>query len=739
MSYFQNIILTTDQTIALEKTSDFLNSENQVFILKGYAGSGKTTLIKGIIEYFGENGIKYDLMAPTGRAAKVLNQITGKDATTIHKGIYSFEDLEEIEYTEEDGSVSFIYYYKLGQNTDPVDRIYIIDEASMVSDIESKGEFFRFGTGYLLSDLMEFTRINEQGINAKIIFVGDPAQLPPVGMNSSPALDEDYMRNKFGLSAESAEIREIKRHAGDSGIKKASLWIRQCLTSGFFNDFDLSDNESDITNISYPEFLDSYKEIPPRKIVITYKNKTALEINNTVRLDLFGSEMPIQAGDKILIGSNNYNLKILNGEFGVVVSCSGETIERSVIFSKKGGERITVRLEWRQVELLLPENPEGDKTVRGYMLENFLTGDNYLAADEHRALYVDFKNRLEQECKSKGIKTPSPKSEAFKEAIRNDPFFNAILLKYGYAVTCHKAQGGEWDNALVFWDYGADNDRDNFENVHSRVGRTNPQFYRWAYTAVTRASKNLVCIEPPRFSSFSEMTFIPARVLKARNEITGETQEKENIIVDSAIISELDRNGLATQSIRLQDHYIRIRHAVRKKYIEITKWERLNYEIRYKFEREGQKVGLKFWINGEEQFSDKFMSFDPWTNTPRLIKEIGTILQIPLNAEIIRDSVETVQTNTEFHWEIDEKYPFLHVLYDRIFLLCAGHGMIISDISHLDWRERYTFEREDQTAVFDFEYNAKGFFGRVLPLEARCSGHQLVADLEKIISYLKDL
>jgi ATP-dependent exoDNAse (exonuclease V) alpha subunit len=175
-NYFRNINLTDDQRKALEQIQVFLKGNNNVFVLQGYAGSGKTTIIKGLTEYLESVEKTYQLMAPTGRAAKILSQKTRQKATTIHKGIYSFEDLHEIETGSEENEGSFMYYYKLRNNLDVHNSTLIIDEASMVSDRLSEGEFFRFGSGYLLNDLFEYAQIGFPNATTKIIFVGDPAQ-----------------------------------------------------------------------------------------------------------------------------------------------------------------------------------------------------------------------------------------------------------------------------------------------------------------------------------------------------------------------------------------------------------------------------------------------------------------------------------------------------------------------------------------------------------------------------------
>jgi ATP-dependent exoDNAse (exonuclease V) alpha subunit len=258
-NHFKQINLTSDQNNALEMLYTFLENEERVFILQGYAGSGKTTLLKGFVEYLESIEKQYQLMAPTGRAAKVINQKTGFEATTIHKGIYSFEELQEIERGNEESDVSFLYQYKLRNNIEMHDSLFIVDEASMVSDMLSEGEFFRFGSGHLLKDLIKYARIMDSATTSKIIFIGDPAQLPPVNMSFSPALDSIYLKEQYQLDSSCAEMKEVKRQDANNGILLSATKMRQCLTSGYFNDFDLLENKKDIFNPLYQDYLEVYK------------------------------------------------------------------------------------------------------------------------------------------------------------------------------------------------------------------------------------------------------------------------------------------------------------------------------------------------------------------------------------------------------------------------------------------------------------------------------------------------
>lgn len=736
-SHFPHINLTKDQQAALEKLQTFLDGKGKIFLLKGYAGSGKTTLLKGVVDYLGAGERKCALMAPTGRATKVISEKTGGDAFTIHKTIYSFNDLHELEIPDEEGGVTFVYYYGLRGGADVFKHVFIVDEASMVSDVLSQGEFFRFGSGHLLRDLIAYTRVQDPAAETKIIFIGDPAQLPPIGMNFSPALDENYLSETYSLKVEQAELTEVKRQGGESGILKAATKIRKCLTSGFFNDFDLRANGKDLFNPPYSEFLNQYKAVSNRKIIISYKNKTALDINQQIRKDKYGGDVAVQPGDHIIIGANNYKLGILNGEFGVVVNADSVVISRDVSFVKKKGEHKTVRLIWRRVELLFPDSEEGEKVVTGLMLENYLYGDNFLDADEQRALYVDFKNRFSAPYKAADKPAPGPKSEEFRDAIMKDSYYNAILLKFGYAVTCHKAQGGEWDTAFVFWDRGANDGMNFYEGEQNRAGKTNPDFYRWAYTAITRASRQLHCINPPYFNSFSGVGYIPVNVQASFKELTGAQLAPEEVHLDEDLREELRAHKLLEAPAPLQDHYLAIRHLARKRYADIESWTRNNYEIRYVLKRENDKAGFMFWVNGKDEFRQNFQQIPKFTTSDPFFEELSKEFAALPKIHINRNDPELIVSRLEFDWKVEEERPFLGVLYEHLSEKTGTVNIRIDDIEHHSYRERYSFSRGIEKARVDIEYNGKGFFGRVVPLENHCNSQELLKDISAIFLNLK--
>ena len=725
-NHFQHINLTNDQHHTLGKLHAFLESDERVFILQGYAGSGKTTLLKGFVEYLKSLEKKYQLMAPTGRAAKVINQKTGFESTTIHKGIYSFEELQEIKQSDDENDVSFLYQYKIRNNKEVHDSVLIVDEASMVSDILSQGEFFRFGSGHLLRDLMTYGRIQEATTTSKIIFIGDPAQLPPIGMNFSPALDPNYLSETYKVSVSQAEMKEVKRQDANNGILISATKIRQCLTSGYFNDFDLRENNRDIFNPAYQDYLETYKSKQEQKIIICYKNKTALDLNRAIRRDKFGDDLPIQSSDTIIIGGNNYRLGIMNGEFAVVSEASTSVESREVSFYIEKGKTITVKLTWRRISLVLPDENNQPKTINGFILENYLYGDNYLKPEEQRALYIDFKNRHPKLKKG---------TEEFKEAIINDKYFNCILLKYGYAVTCHKAQGGEWANAFVFWDRGTQANFNFYESEHNRSGKTNSEFYRWAYTAVTRASKKLFCINPPFFSSFSGMNFIDVNIQQAFNDLTGQSNPTIEININE-VLPDLEKHGLVDAPLTIQDHFIDRWYNLRKHYIDIDAWQKVGNEVRYIFKREGKKAAYKYWINAKNLFNQKFQKLPAQTNSDELFETIKKILERATPIVVNRNTIESILTQIEFDLAIEEEKPFLKNLFDEI-RKGLKDGEEITNIQHLPFRERYTIQKSGKNCVFDFIYDGNGFFGNVQPLENKCDSLELLAKIKSIVSNLK--
>lgn len=501
--HFQHINLTNDQRNALEKLHAFLESDERVFILQGYAGSGKTTLLKGFVEYLEAQRKKYQLMAPTGRAAKVIREKTNKEATTIHRGIYNFERLDTIEAENElVEEQSYHYVFPINQISED-QNILIIDEASMVSSKESKHELFTFGTGFLLNDLLKYAKISTS--KNKLIFVGDPAQLPPVGDNKSLALDPDYFICDLNLSTKTAELSKVVRQ-NDNLILKNAEKIRNLIFSENRNelkfDYDAESFVQSNPNDFYEHFADTF---PTPKIgdgvIIAYSNGQCFHNNIAIREKLFPNQKDLVVGDIILINNNNYHTygtELFNGDLAQVVEVNPDTISQSapVMIDKNGKkERIIISLRFKWIKIRLPHFSEDISCLIHYDLLNSVNRD--LSIDEMKAVYINFLirfNEKQKERKEKGLHSYKIGSEEFKNTLKSDPFFNALKIKYGYSITCHKSQGGEWEK--VFVDYSG------------RVSlKTEP--LKWCYTATTRARESVICLNAPNFGVFSQLNFRP--------------------------------------------------------------------------------------------------------------------------------------------------------------------------------------------------------------------------------------
>ena len=475
--------LTNQQQQVFNAIKDFMDGDASVFILKGYAGTGKTTMVKVIAEYLAQSREVY-LMAPTGRAARVLSAKTGRLAVTIHKAIYekacvvskNVKDVAEAE---------FKFVFPVRKNEYGGKIVAIVDEASMVCSRKIEHELFEFGTDNLMEDLLDFVRPDFGG---KVIFVGDPAQLPPVGENVSNALRTSYFEER-GLKAVEVELTEVLRQKGDSVVLKNAMMIRDLLKKEKRNSLLFEERENDVETVSPDQFLSKYLDYRKQSgkhdsVVICYSNRAASKYNSDIRCSLYGSDMPLQVNDILLITQNNYRLGRMNGEFVPVLEIGARTQQSAPVYAQVGSERKRITITINFVQVVVPDG--NGNPMQCMLIEDLLTSDKAsISIDENRALYINF-------C----MRNPQLKqgTQAFADALMSDLYYNAIRAKYGYAVTGHKCQGGEWGK--VFVDYT------------DRTG-LNDDSLRWAYTATTRAQKTLYVTNLPHVTPFDKFRIDP--------------------------------------------------------------------------------------------------------------------------------------------------------------------------------------------------------------------------------------
>lgn len=446
---------TAEQENTIERLAEFLLSDNdrKLFLLCGYAGTGKTSLISALVRTMEQLERKTVLLAPTGRAAKVFSSYSGKSAHTIHKCIYRQKSIMD--------SATFTLSENRAQNT-----LFIVDEASMISNESSAG------LGGLLDDLIEFVY---SGRGCTLLLLGDTAQLPPVGEMQSPALTVGYLRSMF-LDVTSVELKQVMRQLDDSGILYNATMLRQRI-----EDEDVYElppirikEFNDICNVQGDELIEaietSYNKAGmDETIILCRSNKRANIYNEGIRRRILYREEELSRGDMLMIVKNNYYWREILGK-------EDKTLLEKLDFIANGDMAEIIRVHgteemygfrFADVTLSLTDYEDCEIDVK-IMLDTLNSESPSLTREENERLFnAVWEDYPEIRSKRKRM-----------EEIRKNPYYNALQVKYGYAVTCHKAQGGEWQR--VFIDQG-----------YISEDMISPDYYRWLYTAFTRASEKL--------------------------------------------------------------------------------------------------------------------------------------------------------------------------------------------------------------------------------------------------------
>jgi ATP-dependent exoDNAse (exonuclease V) alpha subunit len=414
------------------------------FLLKGYAGTGKTTLISTLIKVLPKFGFKSVLLAPTGRAAKVMANYSKRMAQTIHRKIYR--------QVADSSSGNLVFQRQKNYHEDTV---FIVDEASMISDDSE------IGMNGLLADLVDFVFENPGN---RLMLVGDVAQLPPVGKELSPALDKSYLERHFDMVVVEQELMEVMRQDEHSGILLNATNLR-----------DVLNDPNPKINLNVRKFRDIYKMTGEKledgirycydkygrenTIIITRSNKMAVQYNQYIRRAINQCEEELDAGDMLMIVKNNYT--VLEDDSPAGFLANGDFVE--VMKIRKREEQHGLKFATVTLRLVdLEEQPEFETKI---ILDTLYSPQPSLGREENKQLYENVQKDYFY------IKSKKERSEA----IRRDPYLSALQVKFAYALTCHKAQGGQWPAVFVDQGYLPD-------------GQVNQDFVRWLYTAITRAT-----------------------------------------------------------------------------------------------------------------------------------------------------------------------------------------------------------------------------------------------------------
>jgi exodeoxyribonuclease-5 len=443
---------TPGQRLLVEKLSKFVFSDNErsAFVLKGYAGTGKTTIIGALVKALPEVKMRCVLLAPTGRAAKVLSNYSGQQALTIHKKIYFRRGGAE--------GGSFVLQQNMHTNT-----LFIVDESSMISDGGSLSQ-----GGSLLEDLFEFVY---SATNCRLLFIGDTAQLPPIGLAISPALNPEHLRKSFYLSVDMVELKEVVRQTGDSGVLANATYVRDMINTGeeTFPKFQVQDYK-DIVRLSGADLEDalnsSYNKYGPEgTMVICRSNKRANIFNQQIRARIRWQEEEISSGDYLMVVKNNYSWLPPESKAGFIANGDIVQLQKVSSIREMHGFRFAdVRL--RMIDY--PDEPELETKI---ILDTLNSESPALTYDQNKMLY---------ESVSADYMDIGDKRKRLQK-VKQDPFFNALQVKFAYAVTCHKAQGGQWESVFV-------------EQGYLTEEMVNTEFLRWLYTGITRATEKLYLV-----------------------------------------------------------------------------------------------------------------------------------------------------------------------------------------------------------------------------------------------------
>lgn len=447
---------TPDQSAFFEDFSRFVTDPHgpSVFVLRGYAGTGKTTSVSAILPWLRTVGYSAELLAPTGRAAKVLQQYTGKKAMTIHRRIYS-------PVLVSGGGLVFRRTPNRRYRT-----VFIVDEASMISGAE-RPEDASFGGTHLLRDLIDFCF---EGNGCFLLLVGDVAQLPPVGEKVSPALSPQRLLSRYECVAWMRELTQVTRQAQNSGILRNATKLRSQILAGNFK--PVMSVGMDVLRLQGHELedalFDAFREGDDHAVVITPTNKRANAYNRQIRFSVYGREGEIDAGDKLMVVKNNYFWLPSDHPAGFVAN--GDTVEVMRVLDTES----VYGLRFARVDLRLSDYPDFPNFEAVILLDVLHSYGPALAASES--------DRIRKESlRASGL---SPRSREAAEYLKQDCYLQALQVKYAYAVTGHKAQGGQWPT--VFVDAG-----------YLTEERMDLSYMRWLYTSVTRASLRLCLLSFP--------------------------------------------------------------------------------------------------------------------------------------------------------------------------------------------------------------------------------------------------
>lgn len=685
--------LNSEQTEALNAIRAFLrNDALDAFILRGSAGTGKTSLIAKLVEALAASRLSCAMLAPTGRAARILgNKVrttvgeTGYESKTIHSVIYSLRRIEVNEEAESANDPGLRMIFPLKQD-EPSVSVFIVDESSMVGDKEMHGDLVRFGSGRLLTDLVTYARSKLPGRGGepltKLVFVGDPVQLPPVGENFSPALSEQYLQDEYALRVGVFDLKFVMRQAQDSAILQRATEIRDAVSAAQFNHFSLQSNQQDIRQADATGALDLIIQALRDKsssVAVVHSNASARDYNRSIRQRLWGNaDLPIRVADTLLINKNSMAHGLSNGD---LVKVTRVGAPEHVTVTIRGGFQPV--LWFRDVTVAFREG-DGEVIQKDCLvLENLLESPHReLEPIEVRALLVHFRKRHPD---------MHPKSDEFRKALKGDPYFNALQVKYGYAMTCHKAQGGEWDTAIV--DFSAN------------MGSRNANFFRWAYTAITRARKSLIVVNPPSFTATSAIAWAATAPISS----AARQPDLDELRADP----DWNRFSFSPGIAPLMVIHQQLRSVWKAQGIEVEHLQHLQYLERYTVSRGDKRASVQYYYDGKHR-----------------VGKAGVLPNAASEHELAEDALTSIRVLGRGETP-DQAEPFISEFLEKLDAAITGSTIRRDTYESLPYRLRVSFSEGHRRGKIDFSYNGKSTWTTAQEVGEPGSTHGLYEEVQR--------
>lgn len=495
-----------------------------------------------------------------------------------------------------------------------------------------------------------------------------------------------------------------------------SINLRKSLKNGVFNQLSIDSSFPDIINVSHVDLLDVYLESCNRKInaesiVLAHSNSDVAAYNRKIRQHFFPEHPEVSAGDKVMAVSNSnaYGFFISNGDFGLVREILSPTERRQITLRRKNSEtneveEISVSLAFKDVIIGFKDLEGTPHFFNAKILEDLLYSEHPgLTSDESKALYLDF-------C----IRHPHLKrgSLEFKETLRSDSYFNALRLKFGYAITCHKAQGSEWNHVFV--------------KCKTHQSQLSADYFRWLYTAITRTSKNLYLLDPPNIKIGAGIKAVNSPNIlssKVSSQNTPKSNHQHINASDKPMGTEEDDNfGIPPHANFSLEVLGRVRRLLKGSDVKIQDVSQGQYLEVYFFEVNNEITRIDIGYNGKGKITriTAPTQSDLGLRLLDILSPINGILIVP----------ETSDSDSDFTFN----EAFLNEFHSRITPLVSERGIKINNVESMDWKQRYTFIQSGECAVIDIFYNGKNQFTKYAPVNNSCTSDTLVSEIQTVIT-----